>query len=341
MTIVTTMMEQPRPAQPVESWQRQMANAVRDPRELLELLELGPEFLEPARRAAKLFPLLVPRSYVDLMQRKNPRDPLLLQVLPLGAEEIPVSDFELDAVGDQNSRRAPGLLHKYEGRALLITTGACAIHCRYCFRRHYPYADDPKRLADWEPALTVLRNDSSIHEVIFSGGDPLMLTDHRLGALMSLIEAIPHVQRLRLHTRLPIVLPDRVTPGLLELLTAGRLTQIVVVHANHPHELKGGGGNALRSLVRAGCVVLNQSVLLQGINDNSGVLSELCENLVDLGVIPYYLHQLDRVLGTAHFEVPEDIGRELIAILRTRLPGYAVPEYVREIAGQQHKMPVI
>lgn len=339
--IVTTATEQTRQQLPLDSWQRQMANAIRDPEELLEVLELGAEYLEPARRAAKLFPLLVPRGYVDLMQKGNPRDPLLLQVLPLGEEETPAPDFVLDAVGDQDARRAPGLLHKYDGRALLITTGSCAIHCRYCFRRHYPYADDPKRLADWHPALQVLGNDSTIHEVILSGGDPLMLTDHRLGDLLHLVEAIPHVKRLRIHTRLPIVLPDRVTPQLLELLTESRMTSIMVVHANHPQELLGRSAAALRAIVRSGCTVLNQAVLLRGINDNVDAMSTLCEKLVDLGVIPYYLHQLDRVAGTAHFEVPEVAGRELIANLRTRLPGYAVPEYVREVAGEKHKSPII
>jgi EF-P beta-lysylation protein EpmB len=339
-TIVTTLKDQALQLQDTDSWQRQMANAIRDPDELLDVLELDSEFREPARRAAKLFPLLVPRGYVDLMQRRNPRDPLLLQVLPLGAEESSEPDFVLDAVGDGDARRAPGLLHKYQGRALLITTGACAIHCRYCFRRHYPYSADPKRLSDWEPALDVLREDSSIHEVIFSGGDPFMLTDQRLGDLISRVEAIPHVQRLRIHTRLPIVLPERVTAPLLESLTGGRLTPIVVVHANHPQELLGRCSSVLKTLVRSGCTVLNQAVLLKGINDDSETLASLCEKLVDLGVLPYYLHQLDRVQGTSHFEVPEQSGRELIAALRTRLPGYAVPEYVREIAGEQHKTPI-
>ncbi|MDB5385994.1 MAG: epmB [Planctomycetaceae bacterium] len=341
MTILIRPTEESRPQRNLDSWQRQMAQAIRDPDELADLLELGPEFREPARRAAKLFPLLVPRGYVDLMERGNPLDPLLLQVLPLGAEEIVAAEFVLDAVGDHDAKRAPGLLHKYDGRALLITTGSCAIHCRYCFRRHYPYADDPKRLADWDQALNVLSNDTTIHEVILSGGDPLMLTDQRLSDLIMRIEAMPHVQRLRIHTRLPIVLPDRVTTRLLEILTGGRLTPIVVVHANHPQELSGRCATVLKTLVRSGCTVLNQAVLLKGVNDNAETLIRLCESLVDLGVLPYYLHQLDRVQGTAHFEVTEPYGRDLIATLRTRLPGYAVPEYVREVAGEKHKTPIV
>ncbi len=323
-----------------ESWQRGLATAVRDPDELLDLLQLSDEWREPARRAAQLFPLMVPRSFLERMEVGNPYDPLLLQVLPLGAEEIVPDDYSLDAVGDQDAKRAPGLLQKYAGRALMIATGACAVHCRYCFRRHYAYGEDPKRLVDWEPAFQVLRKDDSIHELILSGGDPLMLTDRRLGELCALLQTIPHLRRLRVHTRLPIVLPERVTPQLLELLTAGPLTPIVVVHSNHPRELSGSCSDALRQLVRAGCTVLNQAVLLRGINDDADTLAELCEKLVDLGVMPYYLHQLDRVIGTAHFEVAEARGLELIAALRPRLPGYAIPQFVREIAGAPHKVPI-
>lgn len=337
---VITSTEQIQQKAPIESWQRQMAAAVRDPAELLGLLKLPASLLETARQANRLFPLLVPQSYIARMESGNPRDPLLLQVLPLGQEFDLVPQFTTDAVGDADAKRAPGLLHKYQGRALLITTGACAIHCRYCFRRHYPYSDDPKRLSDWEPAFEVLRNDRSIHEVILSGGDPLMLTDQRLQMLIEQVAEIPHLQRLRIHTRLPIVLPDRITPELVNLLTVSRLTPIIVVHANHPQELDASCLAALRTLVRAGCTVLNQAVLLAGINDQLEALVELSERLVDVGVIPYYLHQLDRVTGTAHFEVPEVRGRDLVHQMRSRLPGYAVPEYVREIAGEPNKTPI-
>lgn len=327
------------PARP-EAWQQGLATAVRDPDELIERLELGEEWREPARRAARLFPLLVPRSFLDRMERGNPRDPLLLQVLPLGDEELSQPDFVVDAVGDQDARRAPGLLQKYVGRALMIAAGACAVHCRYCFRRHYAYGDDPKRLEDWEPALQVLRNDDSIHELILSGGDPLMLTDRRLELLFSRIREIPHIRRLRVHTRLPIVLPERVTSRLVDLLTAGPQPSFVVVHANHPRELSDDCATALRHLVLTGNTVLNQAVLLRGVNDNLETLVALSEGLVDLGVIPYYLHQLDRVAGTGHFEVPESRGLELVAAMRSRLPGYAIPQYVREVAGESHKLPI-
>ncbi len=323
-----------------ESWQRSLAAAIRDPDELIGLLELDDSLREPARRASQLFPLMVPQSYLQRMERGNPRDPLLLQVLPLAAEEISHAEFVFDAVGDQQAKRAPGLLQKYVGRALLIATGACAVHCRYCFRRHYAYGEEPKLLADWEPAFQILQEDDSIHEIILSGGDPLMLTDRRLGELCSRLQSIPHLRRLRVHTRLPIVLPERVTPRLLDILTQGPLTPIVVVHSNHPRELAGTCGQALRRLIAAGCTVLNQAVLLKGINDDVETLAALCEGLVDLGVIPYYLHQLDQVAGTAHFEVPEARGLELIAALRARLPGYAVPQFVREVAGEAHKLPL-
>ena len=318
-------------------WHQAMAQAVRDPDALIDLLELPESFREPARRAAGLFPLLVPRSFLARIRRGDPHDPLLAQVLPLGLEETSVFGFGTDPVGDAAARQAPGLLHKYHGRALLITTGACAIHCRYCFRRHYPYGDEPKRLADWDRAFETIAADATLHEVILSGGDPLMLTDARLQALCDRIGAIPHVTRLRLHTRLPIVLPERVTPRLLEILHAAGPTPIVVVHANHAQELSGSCADALRRMVRGGLTVLNQAVLLRGVNDTLEAQASLCERLVDLGVIPYYLHQLDRVAGAAHFEVSEVTGRKLIAQLRRRLPGYAVPRYVRETAGGEYK----
>lgn len=321
-------------------WHRALAEAIRDPAELLERLGLPDELREPARRAARSFPLLVPRSYLDRIRAGDPRDPLLLQVLPLGLEDDVVPDFVSDPVGDDAARRATGLLQKYEGRALLITTGACAVHCRYCFRRHYPYGGEPRRLDDWDPALEALSADATLREVILSGGDPLMLTDARLGALIARIAAIPHIARLRVHTRLPIVLPERVTAELIEMLLDAGPTPIVVVHANHPQELAGSCADALRRLVRSGVTVLNQAVLLRGINDSATALAALSERLVDLGVLPYYLHQLDKVAGAAHFEVKESVGLSLIEELRRRLPGYAVPRYVREVAGEASKRPV-
>jgi EF-P beta-lysylation protein EpmB len=275
------------------------------------------------------------------MRPGDPHDPLLRQVLPLGDELLDAPGYSVDAVGDAAARIAPGLLHKYRGRALLIATGACAVHCRYCFRRSYAYGEEPRRLEEWEPAFTAIAADASLHEIILSGGDPLMLTDARLAAMIERLEAIPHLRRLRIHSRLPIVLPDRMMPGLTGLLCATRLTPIMVVHANHPREIQGDCADALRTLVRAGIPTLNQAVLLRGVNDDVDALAALCERLIDLGVMPYYLHQLDRVRGAAHFEVPEETGRALVAELRRRLPGYAVPRYVREVPGADHKLCII
>lgn len=322
------------------AWSASLAGAIRDPADLLARLGLAGRVLELSQTAAAEFPVLVPQSYLARMRPGDPLDPLLRQVLPSSDESTPAPGFLPDAVGDESARKAPGLLHKYQGRALLVATGACAVHCRYCFRRHYPYQQEPRRLDDWKPAFEMLSADDSIHEVLLSGGDPLMLTDARLGALIERLEQIPHLRRLRIHSRLPIVLPDRVTDELLQLLAESRLTTVMVVHANHPQEIQADCAEALRSLVRSGIPTLNQAVLLRGINDDEGVLANLCERLIDLGVMPYYLHQLDRVAGAAHFEVPIERGTELIAALRRRLPGYAVPRYVAEIAGEPHKTPL-
>ena len=322
------------------SWHRSLAAAVRDVDELLLLLDLSSEWSEPGRAAAGLFPLLVPHSYLARMERGNPHDPLLRQVLPLGEEVQETTGYVDDPLSEDAARVVPGLLQKYQGRALLITTGACAVHCRYCFRRHYPYGNEPRRLDEWEPALAAIEADGAIREVILSGGDPLMLADERLGVLCRRIDGIPHVRRLRIHTRLPIVLPDRVTDEFSSLLGSLRSAAIVVVHANHPRELVDDCEAALRTLVRGGFPVLNQAVLLRRVNDSADVLAELSERLIELGVMPYYLHQLDRVAGAAHFEVPEQEGRRLVDELRRRLPGYAVPRYVREIAGADYKVPL-
>ena len=331
------------------TWQLELSQALRSVPALLEFVGLSHDSADsvgclPADATAlfspsvlEQFPVLVPRSFANRMRRGDANDPLLKQVLPC-ADEAAVSDgFVSDAVGDANARRVPGLLQKYDGRVLFIAAGACAVHCRYCFRREYPYADEPRRLDDWQPAFDAIASDSSVHEIIFSGGDPLMLSDDRLLALCERVDQIPHVDRIRFHTRLPIVLPSRVTAGLLARLTKLRAQPIMVVHANHANEVVTDCADALRMLVRSGIPVLNQAVLLRGINDSVEALAALCTSLVNLGVMPYYLHQLDRVTGTAHFEVPRERGLELIAQLATRLPGYAIPKYVEEIPGEPSK----
>lgn len=336
----------------VGSWQRELAGAIRSAEELLLRLELAQpqEPLEtafsrlgiPERNADFLrrFPVLVPENFLRRMQPGNTSDPLLRQILPLTAEAEVVEGFVSDAVGDLAARRNDGVIQKYEGRVLLIATSACAVHCRYCFRRDYPYEAEPRRLDDWQPAISEIASDTSITEVIFSGGDPWMLSDQRLQALCSSIDAIPHIERIRFHTRLPIVLPSRVTKELLNLLRDLRSQTIVVVHANHANEIIGDCETALRTIVRAGVPVLNQSVLLTGVNDSVDALESLSRRLVNIGVMPYYLHQLDQVSGTAHFKVAKSRGLELLEELSTRLPGYAVPRYVQEIPGQTGKTPI-
>lgn len=321
-------------------WQNALKHAIRDPRELCRLLDLSQAFEAGAIRAARNFPLFVPREYMARMRPGDPHDPLLRQVLPLDAEGDTVDGFTHDPVGDSAALLRPGLLVKYPGRALIVTTGACAVHCRYCFRRHYPYASGPKSLADWEPALARIAQDPSLDEVLLSGGDPLTLVDSGLASLVERLARIPHLRRLRVHTRLPIVIPSRVTDDLLAWMRGTRLTTLVVVHANHPAELDASVAAALSRLVDAGIPLLNQAVLLKGVNDRLEDLEELCRRLVDLRVMPYYLHQLDRVAGAAHFEVPLETGLDLMRQLRARLPGYAVPQYVREIAGEASKVPL-
>ncbi len=321
-------------------WKRSLAAAIRDGATLLRELSLSPSDVRLSPEAAEAFPCLVPISYIERMQLGNPRDPLLLQVLPVEEELATVPGFVTDAVDDQSARRAPGLIHKYEGRVLLIAAGSCAVNCRYCFRRHYPYQDEPKRIADWEPALAEIASDPTVHEVILSGGDPLMLPDERIAALLEKLEAIPHLTRLRVHSRLPIVLPDRVTRTLIDTLKDSRLQPIMVVHANHPAEVAGDCVDAIRELVRGGIPTLNQAVLLKDVNDTADTLAELSERLVNVGVMPYYLNQLDRVSGTAHFEVPPERGLAIMEELRSRLAGYALPRYVREVAGADAKLPV-
>ncbi len=340
MTILSTNMPIVRPrfaGSRYASWQEAMKDAVRDPDELCRLLDLTPEFTMATREAARQFRLFVPRGFLARMEPGNPADPLLRQVLPLADEMAEVPGFTADPVRDDLAERQPGLLHKYEGRVLLVTTGTCAIHCRYCFRRHFPYDEAPRSIADWQPALDEIAADESVHEVILSGGDPLTLVDSTLATLVDRIAKIPHFRRLRIHTRLPIVIPERVTDEFIDLVRGSRLTPIIVLHANHANELDSHVAAAIGRLADTGILLLNQAVLLAGVNDSLDSQIALCERLIDLRIVPYYLHQLDRVAGAAHFEVPVETGRRIIRQLRNRLPGYAVPRYVAEVPGDGSK----
>ena len=326
-------------AQPQSDWRQSLRNAITDAHELLEALDLGALADRLAARDAG-FALRVPRGFVARMRRGDPRDPLLLQVLPQLAECEDTPGFTDDAVGDLAARTAHGVLHKYEGRALLIAAGSCAVNCRYCFRRHFPYSEEIAAANGWREALAQVRADSSIHEVILSGGDPLVLSDAKLHELSRGLEAIPHVRTLRIHTRIPVVLPERINASFREWLASVPLRRVVVLHANHPDELDDSVRAACARLHEAGATLLNQSVLLRGINDDADTLAALSERLFDCGVLPYYLHQLDRVRGAAHFEVADDRARGLVENLRKRLPGYLLPRLVREVPGRAGKTPL-
>lgn len=319
-------------------WQTALRDAIRDPLELLR--ELGLEAAMPAVLTPEAFPLRVPRGFVARMRKGDPGDPLLRQVLPLQQELDAVPGFGLDAVGDLATTRAGGILHKYHGRALLIATGACAVHCRYCFRRHFPYDEVNASRHAWRESLALLAADTSIEEVILSGGDPLSLSDRRLRELALALDDIPQLKRLRIHTRLPIVLPERVDASLLAWLGHGRLQRVLVVHANHAQEIDDAVAAALNSMADTGISLFNQSVLLRGVNDDAGALAALSTRLFECRVIPYYLHLLDRVSGTAHFEVTEPEAVRIMQALAAMLPGYLLPRLVREQAGEPNKLTV-
>ncbi|MGA2034392.1 MAG: EF-P beta-lysylation protein EpmB [Thermoguttaceae bacterium] len=327
------------PATTCGGWQTALVESVRDPAELCRLLELPPALARAARHAAGDFPLLVPRTFLGRIRHGDPCDPLLLQVLPRMEELAVEPQFVRDPLAERSAACCPGVLRKYHGRLLMVTTGACAVHCRFCFRRHFPYGTlnpvAPLLLPD--RAFSVITAETTIEEIILSGGDPLTYPDSAIAGIVEQIAEIPHIRRLRIHTRLPVMIPQRVTHELLTALRQTRLATVVVVHANHAAEIDTAVEAALGRLVDAGIPVLNQAVLLRGVNDSLQALNELCRRLINLRVMPYYLHQLDRVAGAAHFEVPQGRGVELVEQLRARLPGYAVPRYVRDTPGAAGK----
>ena len=322
------------PRQIPASWQRELAEAITQPAELAEALGLP---LEALGTAATAFPLRVPRSFVARMRRGDPHDPLLRQILPVAEEQREQPGYLADPLAEHAAQRAPALLQKYRARALLITTETCAVHCRYCFRREFPYTEQRGGGERWGEALAALAADTSIEEIILSGGDPLSLGNTRLGALAGRLAGISHLRRLRIHTRLPVVLPSRVDAGLLRLVRSSALPMIFVLHANHPAEIDTQVRAACAALREAGATLLNQTVLLAGVNDDATVLALLSQRLFEAGVLPYYLHALDPVRGAAHFAVPDERARGLAGALAARLPGYLVPRLVREIPGATAK----
>ena len=320
------------------SWQEQLADLVTDPAELLAILQLEINDVGLSAEALQSFPLRVPRPYLARIRPGDPQDPLLLQVLPLTVETEVHSGYNNDPLGELGVNQTPGLLHKYAGRVLLITTSSCAIHCRYCFRRHFPYSDNRPGREQWQESFAYIAANPDIQEVILSGGDPLATSNAYLSWLVEKLLAIPHVRRLRLHTRVPIMIPQRVDAPLMQLLGNRKQQVVVVLHANHAQEFDAEVDSACQRLRAGGIHLLNQSVLLAGINDSSTALCNLSERMFAAGVLPYYLHMLDKVSGAAHFDVALTTARELIHQMQATLPGYLVPRLVREEAGMMSKI---
>ncbi len=323
--------------QKIPEWRKIQRQNFTDWAKLLDFLELdpatyGPRVIEPAK-----FPLNLPVRLAEKVEKGVWDDPILVQFLPTVEEQKPHALFQLDPVADSSFCKSSKLLHKYEGRALLICTGACAMHCRFCFRQNYDYETEEK---SFEKELDLIAQDTSLSEILLSGGDPLSLSDSRLQALLSSLSEIPHIKRIRFHTRFPIGIPERIDASFLSLLEKCPTQIFFMIHCNHKRECDTDVLNSLKNIQRLGIPVLSQTVLLKNVNDTLSSLKGLFEILVDNGIIPYYLHQLDRVQGASHFEVPEEKGRLLIQQLAAQLPGYGVPKYVREIPNRPGKSPL-
>lgn len=321
------------------NWQKELACAFSNPAELLSYLNFDPEAFSQHIAARRLFPMRVPLPFAARMKKGDINDPLFRQVFPLADEFEKVTGFTTDPLQEQDSQ-LPGLLHKYQSRVLLVVKGGCAVNCRYCFRRHFPYAENSVNRQGWLEVLNYIGQDSDIDEVIYSGGDPLMAKDEFLAWLTTEISKIPHIKRLRIHTRLPVVIPSRITSELISWFTSSRLQAVMVLHINHSNEVDLILKEQLLRLKNAGVTLLNQAVLLAGINDSAEAQIALSEALFDAGVMPYYLHMLDKVEGASHFEVDITRAREILAEMIKRLPGFLVPKLVTEIGGQPGKTPL-
>jgi EF-P beta-lysylation protein EpmB len=324
----------------VESnWQKEIAMSFSDPVLLLKYLELPLENFTDDIKARQLFPMRVPRPFAARMQTGTPFDPLFMQVFTSRKEFEPAQGFSTDPLQEQDNKQS-GILHKYQNRLLLLVRGGCAVNCRYCFRRHFPYSDNHLNKQQWQQALNYIIANPQIDEVIYSGGDPLMAKDDFLAWLTTQIEAIPHIKRLRIHTRLPVVIPSRITTELITWFTQTRLKPVMVLHVNHANEIDAGLAKSMQKLRQAGVTLLNQAVLLKGINDTADQQIALNEGLFEIGVMPYYLHVLDKVQGAEHFDSPDAKAKEIMRDLIKRQPGYLVPKLVREISGQPGKTPL-
>jgi EF-P beta-lysylation protein EpmB len=326
------------PAQ--DSWNQVLAGATKDVKSLLTQLDIPISELSQRQQACIDFPLLVPQPFINKMKKGDPNDPLLLQVLPQSAELEEVEGFINDPLAEKHSNLQKGLIHKYHGRVLVLLSTGCAVNCRYCFRRHFPYQENRIGKNDWQAILDYVAQDSSIEELILSGGDPLMLSDQQLEKFIKQAEAIPHLERLRIHTRLPVVIPQRITDNFVHILHSCRFDCAIVLHINHGNELDDQLVNALSKIKQAGITLLNQAVLLREINDTLSDQVDLSKVLFKAGVLPYYLHLLDKVRGAHHFEVNEKDARDLHKQLVLKLSGYLVPKLVREEAGKGSKTPI-
>lgn len=331
--------EQANPSQ--ACWQRQIAGSYTDPFALAKALQLPSDWARQHAPARKLFPLRVPRHFVNLIRPGDIHDPLLHQIWPLDAEYDNVSGYSADPLDEASASQQSGILHKYRSRLLLIVRAGCAVNCRYCFRRHFPYADHKLGRQQLADARNYILQHPEVNEVILSGGDPLMASDSHLDTILSMLESLPQLKRVRIHSRLPVVIPARLTLGLAERLAQSHLQAILVIHANHSQELSPELSAGLALWSKHNVHLLNQSVLLKGVNDCPQALHDLSEGLFEMGVLPYYLHQLDKVAGAAHFAVSDTDANLLINKLLHSLPGFLVPKLVREIAGEASKTPLI
>lgn len=322
-----------------KSWQKELANVVTNPETLLSMLDICPEEYKKHFSARNLFPVRVPLPFIKKMIKGDFNDPLLKQVMPLSDEFIQVDGYLNDPL-EEHETVAEGLLHKYTNRVLMIVKAGCAVNCRYCFRRHFPYVDNSPNKQRWQEALDYIELHPEIDEVIFSGGDPLMASDSHLSWLINQVEKVSHIKRLRIHTRLPVVIPNRITPDLVSMLEKSRLKASIVLHINHANELDNTLITAITPLRDAKIPLFNQSVLLKGINDNACTLAELSETLFDNGIHPYYLHVLDKVQGASHFDISQEQTISIYKELMAKVSGYLVPKIVREIAGEANKTPI-
>lgn len=320
-----------------ENWQTELRKLVSTAGELGQQLALSTDHIQAMQLASRDFPVRIPQTFLDRIPLRNPDDPVLKQFIPDIAELDQTPGYDADPVQEFALIPVPGLVHKYKGRVLLVVSSHCPVHCRYCFRRHFPYQENRNGRQDWQQAIAYIQSDPSIHEVIYSGGDPLSATDEQLHWITTELARIPHLKRLRIHTRFPVVIPSRITDSCIDWLAGSRLQASLVLHCNHPRELTPELEKGLQALRQSGVTLLSQSVLLKGINDNLPTLVALCEGLYARGVLPYYLHLLDKVQGAAHFDLPEQVAIDLYQSLQAELPGYLVPKLVREEAGRPAK----